>query len=190
MNIYSQRDPRWNKRKLGNSKTETFGSVGCLVTSVSMIVNSDPPDTNAILVSNGYFYLEPYGAYLRFPYGLELFGKPKMTKDLGRLGEYRYNPFPYVDELLAAPYALVEVNFRRVGVRSIMGPKKYEDASLSVQKIRTAIPSTYMQHFVACIAGVFYDPWYGDQFDIARRYGNGKPGRVGIADAVCRAILP
>lgn len=49
MKIYSQRDPRWSKVKLGFSKRLTIGSHGCYLTSLSMMVEKRPDKVNQIL---------------------------------------------------------------------------------------------------------------------------------------------
>ena len=53
--LLSQRDPRWSSVPLGNSKTTTIGSHGCLIVNLGILAGLDPLEVNARLLSvNGY----------------------------------------------------------------------------------------------------------------------------------------
>jgi hypothetical protein len=177
----SQRDRRWGKTLLGNSQKENIHNYGCLVTSIAMIARSTPPEVNQKLVRNGCFHPEPNGAYISKLTGYESFGLPRFAKVLGAYGEYRFRPFDHVKELLDAPYAIVEVNFRRITTRAFTEMPVYHEPSVTRD-------INFSQHFLACVDGEFFDPWFGDKCDVGARYGS-KSGEEGIADAVCRVIL-
>lgn len=68
---FSQRDSRWANNNIGNS-SEKILDVGCLLTSVAMVLKQKGVDTNpAIVASNkDYFYLNT--AYMRYRYQLSL----------------------------------------------------------------------------------------------------------------------
>jgi len=68
--IYSQRDEKWAKIKLGTSN-ETIGSAGCLVTILAMLFDKTPREVNEILLArDGYFY----GNLLNWIRAGEIFG--------------------------------------------------------------------------------------------------------------------
>lgn len=54
MTNYSQRDVRWNWKKLGWGSTN-LGSYGCAVTSLAILSNKRPDEVNEILKNNGGF---------------------------------------------------------------------------------------------------------------------------------------
>lgn len=55
--IYSQRDPRWADKLLGfnTSSPYTIGNYGCLITSLSMLVNQTPDQVNETIKANNGF---------------------------------------------------------------------------------------------------------------------------------------
>lgn len=53
--VYSQNDPRWKYKKLGNSKVSTIGRYGCFVTSLAMMDGRRPDIINNILKTAGCF---------------------------------------------------------------------------------------------------------------------------------------
>ena len=53
--VYSQNDPRWKNKKLGNSKSSTIGRYGCLLTSIAMMDGRPPNVMNSVLKTAGCF---------------------------------------------------------------------------------------------------------------------------------------
>ncbi len=62
---FSQRDSRWANNRIGNSQ-EIILNVGCLLTSVSMVLKQRGVDTNPAIIAanNNYFYLNT--AYMEY----------------------------------------------------------------------------------------------------------------------------
>jgi hypothetical protein len=56
MPYFSQRDPRWARLLLGNSRTTTIGGYGCKLTCLSMMVGVMPDKVNEILKKAGAFF--------------------------------------------------------------------------------------------------------------------------------------
>ncbi|NCD18173.1 MAG: hypothetical protein EOL91_12875, partial [Actinobacteria bacterium] len=52
--IYSQRDPKWGKDKMGKSGLE-LEDYGCLCTSIAMIDGRTPKEINTIFSENGAY---------------------------------------------------------------------------------------------------------------------------------------
>jgi hypothetical protein len=155
-NVFSQRDSRWSKNKLGSSSL-TLGDAGCLVTVLSMVCryfgkDTDPDKLNTSLVGvNGFQDQNLYKWYE---------GITKIYPDIA-ITKKKDTPFPLdsrhwteIDaELRANRPVIIEVDF---------------------------IPDTSKldMHFVLIVDGAngeysVADPWYGDISNL-RRYGEPK----------------
>lgn len=64
--VMGQRDPRWARQLLGNSKVSTIGGYGCLVTCQAILAACAPNAMNDALRAAGGFQAEPRGGYMAY----------------------------------------------------------------------------------------------------------------------------
>lgn len=70
---FSQRDRRWAELRIGSSSENIF-NVGCLLTSVAMVLKSQGVDTNPGAIGSNYSYFLPRTAYMLTRSGMSLPG--------------------------------------------------------------------------------------------------------------------
>lgn len=161
LTVLAQRDARWSRIPLGNSKASTIGAYGCLLTCLAMMVDATPDKLNAELVKAGAFLgaNDWCPACLRRPFDVrQWLGRgPRYVRQTER---FPTKPFPagerqrLLEHLQAGHLAIVEVD---------MAPAALEG-----------------QHFVLAVGAfgapgqeqiVISDPWHGDQVPLVPRYG-------------------
>jgi peptidoglycan hydrolase CwlO-like protein len=68
-NYYSQRDSRWAYQNIGNS-SENIINVGCLLTSISMVLKKQGVDTNPSIIASNADYFSLNTAYMKYRWSI------------------------------------------------------------------------------------------------------------------------
>lgn len=152
----SQRDERWSKMLLGNSKRSTIGAYGCLLTCYAMLAGVDPPTMNTLRLRYGGFLNEPLGAYSSSP---DISACAPHVRLLDISPTYYY-PVPLEAMSLLCDQLSKPGNAAIIMVDPTPGiPGLQEDES----------------HFVLAVdysyGVIINDPWHGDRVKLSPRYG-------------------
>lgn len=151
--VMGQQDPAWAGAPLGTSQTDTIGSSGCAITSVTMMlryygINTDPGAFNAWLAGNGGYVFDDvliWDAVTTYSGGRVAFSG-WLGADLGAI----------TNELDAGRPVVAEVR--------LDGNQHF------------VLLTGYSQDG----GFVINDPWFGDSVNFADRYGDPASGIVSI----------
>lgn len=97
---YSQRDSRWANQTIGGSN-ENILNVGCLLTSVSMVLKKNGVDTNPSIIASNSDYFSLNTAFMNYRW--------RFNPWPGGLNSYQISTSQINDELNAGHYVIVGV---------------------------------------------------------------------------------
>ncbi len=137
---FSQRDARWGYQTIGNS-SENILNVGCLLTSVAMVLKKNGIDTNPAIIAANPKYFSVNTAYMYF--------RNRFNPWFGKLNNYRISTSQIDHELNQGHYVIAGINYGRC--------KRNADHFVVLTK---KIGNDYLMH----------DPLYGPDLKFSSHY--------------------
>jgi len=101
---FSQRDSRWGYQTIGNS-SENILNVGCLLTSVAMVLKKNGINVNPSIIAANPKYFSVNTAYMYF--------RNRFNPWFGKLNNYRISTRQIDEELNRGHYVIAGINYGR-----------------------------------------------------------------------------